>query len=71
MLRLRLQIQAGNLQAYLGTSLRPGLTGKQAADRYGALLSPELYHLLTAERRWTARQYASWVTELLDHDLLG
>lgn len=71
MLRVRLQIQTRNLQTYLGTSLRPGLTVKQAAERYSALLSPELYHLLTAEHRWTTRRYASWVTDLLDHDLLG
>ncbi|HET9008347.1 MAG TPA: TetR family transcriptional regulator [Actinomycetes bacterium] len=71
MLELRLQLQAGNLQSYLGESLRPGLTVKQAAERYSALLSPELYHLLTVERRWSTRRYASWVTELLDHDLLG
>jgi hypothetical protein len=71
MLQLRLQIQARNLQTYLGTSLRPGLTLEQAAERYSALLSPELYHLLTVERRWTTQHYASWVTDLLDHDLLG
>jgi hypothetical protein len=23
------------------------------------------------ERRWTTRRYASWVTDLLDRDLLG
>jgi AcrR family transcriptional regulator len=71
MLRIRRQIQARNLQTYLGTSLRPGLTVKQAAERYSALLSPELYHLLTVEQRWTTRRYAAWVTGLLDHDLLG
>ena len=71
MLGLRLQIQAQNLKSYLGASLRPGLTVKQAAERYSALLSPELYHLLTIEHRWTTRRYASWVTDLLDHDLLG
>jgi AcrR family transcriptional regulator len=71
MLGLRLEIQARNLQTYLGGSLRPGLTVERAAERYSALLSPELYHLLTVEYRWTTRQYASWVTELLDHDLLG
>lgn len=70
-LQIRLQIQTRNLQAYLGTSLRPGLTVKQAAERYSALLSPELYHLLTVEQRWTRRRYTSWVTDLLDHDLLG
>jgi AcrR family transcriptional regulator len=71
MLRVRLQIQTRNLQTYLGTSLRPGLTVKQAAERYSALLSPELYHLLTVQHRWTTPRYASWVTDLLDHDLLG
>ena len=71
MLGLRLQVQAGNLETYLGAALRPGLTVEQAAERYSALLSPELYHLLTVERRWPARRYAAWVTDLLDHDLLG
>ena len=47
------------------------LTAKQAAEHYSVLLSPELYHLLTVERLWTTRRYASWVTGLLDHDLLG
>jgi hypothetical protein len=71
MLGLRLQIQARNLRAYLGGSLRPGLTVKQAAERYSALLSPELYHLLTVEHRWTTPRYSAWVADLLDHDLLG
>ena len=71
MLELRLQLQASNLETSLGTSLRPGLTLEQAADHYSALLSPELYHLLTVERRWTTRRYAAWVTDLLNHDLLG
>jgi hypothetical protein len=71
MLGLRLEIQAQNLKSYLGRSLRPGLTVEQAAERYSALLSPELYHLLTVEHRWTTPRYAAWVTDLLDHDLLG
>ena len=71
MLGIRLQIQAQNLKSYLGTSLRPGLTVTQAAERYSALLSPELYHLLTVDHRWTTPHYASWVRDLLDHDLLG
>ena len=71
MLELRLQLQADNLETSLGNSLRPGLTFKQAAEHYSALLSPELYHLLTVERRWTTRRYAAWVNNLLDHDLLG
>ena len=71
MLQLRLQLQARNLETYLGRSLRAGLSVKQAAEHYSALLSPELYHLLTVECRWPTRRYASWVTDLLDHDLLG
>jgi AcrR family transcriptional regulator len=71
MLRIRLQLQTRTLQTYLSTSLRTGLTVKQAAERYSALLSPELYHLLIVEHRWTTRRYASWVTGLLDRDLLG
>jgi hypothetical protein len=59
------------LETYLGRSLRPGLTVKYAAERYGALLSPELHHLLTVEHRWSTQRYASWVTDLLDHDLLA
>ena len=70
MLRVRLQIQSRNLEACIGTALRDGLTITEAAERYGALLSPELYHLLTVERRWSTRRFASWVTDLLDHDLL-
>ena len=71
MLRLRLELQARNLDTYLGRSLRPGLSVTRAGEHYSALLSPELYHLLTVERRWTTRRYASWVTDLLDRDLLG
>jgi AcrR family transcriptional regulator len=71
MLALRLQVQARNLETYLGDALRPGLSVKQAAEHYSALLSPELYHLLTVTQRWATRRYASWVTDLLDRDLLG
>jgi AcrR family transcriptional regulator len=71
MLRVRQQIQSRNLETYLGAALRDGLTVAEAAERYSALLSPELYHLVTVERRWSTRRFASWVIELLDHDLLG
>ena len=37
--------------------LQDDITPSEAAERYSALLSPELYHLLTVERRWPARQY--------------
>lgn len=71
MLRVRLDIQARNLHDCLGAALREGLTADEAAERYSALLSPELFHLVTVERRWSTARYAHWVTELLDQDLLG
>jgi AcrR family transcriptional regulator len=71
LLQIRLEIQRRNLEAHLGPSLRPGLTVEQAAERYSALLSPELFHLLTVEQRWPPHRYASWVSDLLDRDLLA
>lgn len=71
MLQRRLDIQARNLRTYLGAALRAGLTAADAARRYSALLSPELYHLLTVQCGWSSPQYQAWVTELLERDLLG
>jgi AcrR family transcriptional regulator len=71
MLHNRLQIQSRNLRDHLGPALRDGITPSEAAEHYSALLSPELYHLLTVERHWTPRRYQTWVTGLLDHDLLA
>ncbi|WP_345384115.1 hypothetical protein [Pseudonocardia yuanmonensis] len=55
MLRRRLDIQRRTVDAYLGDALRGGLDVEEAARRYSALLSPELYHLLTTECAWTPR----------------
>ncbi|MEU7815584.1 TetR/AcrR family transcriptional regulator [Pseudonocardia sp. NPDC049154] len=71
MLRRRLDIQRRHLATHLGGALRDGLGAEEAARRYSALLSPELYHLLTTECGWTAAQYEGWVVDLLQHDLLG
>jgi AcrR family transcriptional regulator len=70
-LAVRLRIQSDNLRAHLVSALRKGLTLEEAAARYSALLSPELYTLLTVECGWSARQYESWVADSLDRDLLG
>jgi hypothetical protein len=43
----------------------------EAGQRYSALTSPELYHTLTVEFGWPAEQHLSWLTELLDAELLG
>ena len=71
MLERRLEIQSRNLRVYLGAGLRDGLTPEEAAERYSALLSPDLYNLLTADRGWPADRYEAWVAELLDRDLLA
>jgi AcrR family transcriptional regulator len=71
MLDRRLEIQSRNLRDHLGTGLRDGLSLDAAAERYSALLSPDLYNLLTVDRRWPADRYEAWVAELLDRDLLA
>ena len=70
MLSLRLETQSRNLRTYLGSGLRDGLTPDEAAERYSALLSPELHHLLTVDRGWSQDRYEAWVAELLVRDLL-
>jgi hypothetical protein len=44
----------------------PGAPGQ----RYRALTSPELYHLLTVELGWSAGQHRAWLTDLLAVELL-
>lgn len=56
---------------YLRDALRPGLTVDAAAQRYAALVSPEMYHLCVAEMGWTTRQHQQWLTELLHIELLA
>jgi hypothetical protein len=55
---------------FLSGHLRAGLTVEQAAQRYCALLSPELHHLLTSELGWRADHHREWVSALLERDLL-
>jgi AcrR family transcriptional regulator len=70
LLRDRLTNQTARIGRYLGAALRPGLSISQAGERYCALTSPELYHLLTVEFGWTAAQYRKWLTGLLEAELL-
>jgi AcrR family transcriptional regulator len=44
-------------------TLRPGLTVQEAADTFSALASPELHHVLTADRGWSHERYARWLEE--------
>lgn len=50
--------------------LRPGLDEKQAAEVVWALTSPELYRLLTLDRKWTQDRYAQWLGDTLTRLLL-
>ena len=52
-------------------ALDPGLDGTEAADIAYAALSPEVHHLLTVERGWTAEQYQQWLVRSLGTLLRG
>ena len=67
----RLANQTERIGRQLGDTLRPGLSVVEAGQRYCALTSPELYHLLTVELAWTAEQHQHWVNQLLHTELLG
>lgn len=58
----------GHLTA--GGHLAAGLDPAEAADTCWLLLSPQVYHLLTAGRGWTADAYEAWLARLLTATLL-
>jgi len=67
----RLANQTERIRRFIAKDLRPGLSIAEAGQRYCALTSPELYHLLTVELGWGADRHQAWVTELMRVDLLG
>ena len=69
--RERLRIQTDRIRHFLRHDLRPGLSVADAAERYCALTSPELYHTLTVELGWTADAHRTWLTSLVHGELLG
>ncbi len=71
LLRTRLAKQTQVLQAIVGGALRPGLSIAEAAERFCALSSPELHHLLIGQLGWTRKRHEAWFAELAEHDLLG
>jgi AcrR family transcriptional regulator len=72
MLRSRLDTQSRNLRTVLGdAALQPGLTAADAAEHYSALLSPELFDLLTVTRGWGLDHYQAWVGEILSREFFG
>ena len=67
----RLASQTQRVRQYLGDDLRQELSVLEAGQRYCALASPELYHLLTVEFGWTSERHKKWLTDLLQTELLG
>ena len=51
-------------------ALRPELRERDAADIIHALMSPEVYRLLTVDRRWPPARYQQWLTGILIGQLL-
>jgi AcrR family transcriptional regulator len=71
LLEERRSLQRRRARQFLEGGLPSGITVEEAADRYSALLSPELHHLLTVECGWPPKRYREWVTELLVADFFG
>jgi len=53
-----------------GGHLRPGLTPAVATDIVYALMAPELFRILTVERRWSETRYEQWLAATLRAQLL-
>lgn len=53
-----------------GGALAGGLTESGALDIIYTLMSPEVHHILTAERRWDADAYERWLVRTLAAALL-
>jgi AcrR family transcriptional regulator len=51
-------------------ALRKGLTVERARDLLWTLNSHAIYHMLVAERGWTAQEYEQWLAETLTQALL-
>jgi AcrR family transcriptional regulator len=51
-------------------SLRAGLQETDAVDVIHALMSPEVYRLLVADRLWTPEQYQHWLATTLIQQLI-
>lgn len=51
-------------------ALRPELSEREAADIIHALMSPEVYRLLVADRGWSPERYERWLARTLAGQLL-
>lgn len=68
--RTRLARNTSYLDAYIGPALRAGLTLEDAAQRFYALSSPELYELFTTQLHWTTDDHRQWLAGIAVRELL-
>jgi hypothetical protein len=52
-------------------ALRPDMTIERATDVIVALISPELFLLLTVERGWSAEEWERWITATVGDAVLA
>ena len=71
LLRERLASNVKHLRDYLGDELREGFPLRRAAERYCALSSPEMHHLLTVKLGWSRRMHQEWLGDMAERELLG
>ena len=71
LLRTRVAKTRDFLQIFVGNALRPGLSIDEATQRFCAISSPEMHHLLIGQLGWTPEDHEEWFAELVEHDLLG
>ena len=71
LLQRRLDGQTAIVGEFFAGALRPGLALEDAGERFCALSSPELHHLLVVELGWPAERHEAWLTRLLETELLG
>jgi AcrR family transcriptional regulator len=71
LLQERLRAQTERIRRFISEDLKEELAVSEAGERYCALASPELYHLLTAELGWSADRHRAWLTDLMTTELLG
>lgn len=64
--------QSGIVRAIAATGhLHPDLTPQTAADVVYTLMSPEVFHILTVQRRWSEARYERWLATALKSQLLA
>jgi AcrR family transcriptional regulator len=72
LLRERLDNHARHLALIVkGSRFRTGMRVDEAAQRFGALASPEMHHLLTADMGWSRDRHHAWLRESAETDLFG